>query len=208
MERHSASKTRVDALLARNPGLWRAPPALRCAPCGLHVVHAVTLSSANSSAQFLSSPSLLTRLPHHHLHSVHCIKSSHAYLDTGTQSRHPVYGLVIRRVGNVSCRGSGRQGRSDLTRCECANARRWALAGCLRPDRRHLAFRCEPLDRHRHGRSLGFQEPVLRLLPLPGFLDPCRRLAVLESLSLWWPPERCRSTVADLRAAVRAVGAD
>src|SRR5207247_2704419 len=52
------------------------------------------------------------------------------------------------------------------------------------------------------------QEPVLRLLPISGLLDPCRRLAVLESLSLWRPPERCRSAVFDLCAAVRAVGAD
>ena len=59
----------------------------------------------------------------------------------------------------------------------------------------------------RHGRAVGRQEPVLCLLPFPRDRHPFRPGAVLESLSLWRAPERRRSAIADLRAAVRAVGA-
>ena len=77
----------------------------------------------------------------------------------------------------------------------------------LLADRCDLADRRQPLDRHRHGRAVGRQEPVLCLLPLPRLHHPLRLRAVLEPLPLRRPSERRRSAVADLRAAVRAVGA-
>ncbi len=68
-------------------------------------------------------------------------------------------------------------------------------------DRRDLARGDEPLDPDRQRRALGFQEPVLRVLSLPCVGARNRRVAVLESLSLWRPSERRRSAVADLCAA-------
>ena len=70
-----------------------------------------------------------------------------------------------------------------------------------------LAAGRQPLDRNRYGRALGRQEPVLCLLPFPCDRHPFRPVAVLEPLSLRRASQRRRPAIADLRAAVRAVGA-
>jgi hypothetical protein len=74
-------------------------------------------------------------------------------------------------------------------------------------DRRALALRPEHLDRDRHCRSLGFEEPILCVLPFPLLRPPQWVDAILESLSLQRPSERRRSAVADLCAGFRVVGA-
>ena len=63
-----------------------------------------------------------------------------------------------------------------------------------------------PMDPDRHRRALGRQEPVLRILPVSGFVDARRQHAVLESVSLRRPSQRRRSAIADLRAGLHGMG--
>ena len=65
--------------------------------------------------------------------------------------------------------------------------------------RLHLAGGRLPLDRDRHGRALGRQEPVLCLFPIPSGRHPCRRGPLLEPLSL-----RGHPSVADPQSLVFA----
>ncbi len=53
---------------------------------------------------------------------------------------------------------------------------------------------------------MGFEEPVLRVLPLPSGVAPCGNQHLLESVSLWRPSKHRRSPVFDLLAAFAALG--
>ena len=100
---------------------------------------------------------------------------------------------------------------APVTYCgpEARESRRASLWSCARParHRRDLAAGRQPLDRDRHRRAVGRQEPVLCVLPFPRDRHPFRPGAVLEPLSLRRASERRRPAIADLLAAVRAVGA-
>jgi hypothetical protein len=116
------------------------------------------------------------------------------YFYTGTHC----HGRDGRTPGARTCRAVG----ASLGRAQ----RIHADAGRRRSrDRRGLAGGDEPLDPERQRGALGFQEPVLRLLPIPRVRPGVRRVAVLESVSLWRASECRRSAVADLRAADGAV---
>src|SRR5262245_43361149 len=100
---------------------------------------------------------------------------------------------------------SGRRWRAEEVGYERAGRRSSVCS--WRRDRRDLAYCREPLDPRRQCRPVGLEEPVLCILPVSRLDAPFRRLAVLEPISLWWPSECGRSAIADLRAAVRVVGA-
>ena len=130
----------------------------------------------------------------------------------GRAIRHDSDALACAPAPGGLCRGLralqrnwwmlSRRGRRRVLGARCARpARR------QRRHRRGLARRRLLADGRRHRRAVGFQEPVLRVLPLSRVRHPFRLDAVLEPLSLWRAPQHRRSAVADLRAGVRAVGA-
>ena len=102
-------------------------------------------------------------------------------------------------------RGDGRASRAAFP-CTPNSVPHHSDRCILRHHCRDLADRALAMDRRRQRRALGFQEPVLRLLPFPFELAAFRRDAVLESVSLWRTSERRRSAIADLRTGLFPVG--